>query len=561
MQFVEMAAAGEMLPNSSSNETTVDFNCLASGNLSSTNITAREVWQILDELHYGTPIVATVLLIFFVISFIWNLFIIVTFLVKRRLLREPGNILLLNLAVGDFLVSITTLFFSAITEIAREFIFGQSDVVRCRFCNFTGVFVMFLLTSSLHTLTALSVDRFLLLSQPFRYKKIMKVWVAVVIVIVIWVISFIIAILPVAGFGQLEFNTRFGYCIPRFTGVNLVSGIKNYYYVLFMVIEAIIVLIVLAITSLWTYRIVAKFLRANFHRRATYKKSNEQRDESLHHQKQQKQLVKVFGALFLSNIISYTPVIIVVVIFAALPADQVPPEVFIFGWICYLTTPVVHPVIESLFVKDLRLIVQRGKKGLRRASTMILRRSTSLFYKKDLDRANEEMDKDEVTKRSSRKIVFFGNRQQRSINSEMNTTTVSMSAPTESELLQNTPSHSFPNNSGPLDENALRTRPRRITFVDEAPPGPSPPVQTVVAIVETADEEPKTNGGTPDNLASSSGAHSSSHDDLGTPADRSSSAEPLEAGSFNADISGVNHNSSLFNDSSSALMCRQETLL
>ena len=552
-----------MFSNDSADNGTAEFNCLARDNLSSSEITDRSVWKILNELQYGTPVVATVLIIFFLISFSWNLFIIVTFLVKYRLLKEPGNILLLNLAVGDFLVSITTLLFSIVTEIAQEFIFGQSDTVRCSFCDFTGTSFIFLLASSLHTLAALSIDRFLLLSLPLRYKKIMKIWTAVVIVIFIWAISFIIAIMPVFGFGQVEFNQRFGYCVPRFTSINLVSGINNYYYPVVGVIEAIIVMVIIVVTSISTYRIVAHFLKVNFRRRSTYRRPQDQQNESVRHQRQQSQLVKVFGALLISNIITYTPVIIVVIIFAALPADDVPGEVFIFGWICYLTTPVVHPIIESFFVKDLRIIVEKGQRNLRRASTVFFRQSTSFFRNKDVDAANEAINAEcsqGVDKPSTRKIVFFS----KDIHHEDSEVPVRPISPSNGNLLE----------SGlPLTESANKDPPpaqrkRRITFSDEDTPSlpelaVATPLQTPYTITE---HEPL-----PLSLPMDSGIlRNNSSLKYEIPDQNTNvavdihfvsapnSTEPPASDSLIMNASGTSSNGSLWNNS---LVKRQETLL
>ena len=557
-----------------------EFNCLARDNLSSSEITNRSVWRIRDELQYGTPVVATVLIIFFLISFCWNLFIIVTFFVKYRLLKEPGNILLLNLAVGDFLVSITTLLFSLINEIAQEFIFGPSDTVRCAFCTFTGILFTFLLASSLHTLAALSIDRFLLLSLPLRYKNIMKISTAVVIIFFIWTISFIIAIMPVVGFGQVEFNQRFGYCIPRFTSINLMSGINNYYYPVLVVIEAIIVMVIIIITSISTYRIVAHFLKANFRRRSTYGRPQGQQNESIRHQRQQKQLVKVFGALLISNLITYTPVVVVIIIFAALPVEDVPGEVFIFGWICYLTTPVVHPIIESFFVKDLRIIVEKGQRNLRRASTLLIRQSTSLFRNKDLDLANKAMDAEDsqgVEKPRARNIVFFS--KDKHHNDSVHTEVVSMSI-ADTTLINNSPTTTISPGIGnplerslPLTESADKHPPpakrkRRITFSDEDSPSLSElavatPLQTSNTITE---DEPlplslPMDSGILRNVTNSSPKHEVPDLDTHSDSDPDIVFYGTQPPVSDMNVSGTNSNGSIRNNSLSALVNQEETLL
>ena len=100
--------------NNTMNLTGGMFNCL-SDNISSTSITDRSHWEIQENLKYGTPYVATVVLIFFLLSFFWNLFIIITYFVKYKLLKQPANIFLLNLAIADLLVAVTTILFSTVT--------------------------------------------------------------------------------------------------------------------------------------------------------------------------------------------------------------------------------------------------------------------------------------------------------------------------------------------------------------------------------------------------------------------------------------------------------------
>ena len=400
-----LSGSGGVLLNVTDNTTSELFNCLSS-NLSSTNVSVPSHWRISDDLLYGTPVVATIYVIFFLLSFFWNLFIIVTYIVKRHLLNEPGNIFLFNLALVDFLLTITVLVYSTVTEIAQEFVFGSNDIVRCRFCDAAGFFLMLLIMCSLHILTALSIDRFILLSRPLRYKQLMNKWKALVIIVIIWVWCFIIGILPVVGFGQNEFNIRFGSCLPRFTGENPSTGINNFYYAAFVAIEALIPVFILGFTNIFTYRLVSRFLRRNLRRRSTFRKreDHEQSDDEKKHHKQQQQLVRVFGALFVSNIISWTPTIVVVLLIFVIPAEKFPNELYIFGHIAFLTSPMFHPILESFFVKDLRYQIKRAQRGVRRASTYFVRQTTkSLFGGSALDEANRTIDEEEEGLRKAKK--------------------------------------------------------------------------------------------------------------------------------------------------------------
>jgi hypothetical protein len=467
-------------------ENSTEFNCLAD-DISDTNITNSTFWRIF--LKNGAPAVSVVFGVYFLLAFIWNLFIIVTFLNKRKMLREPANILLLNLAIADLTVAMTQMFFSMITAAYVEFVFGDSDVVRCGMCDFTGVFFMLLYGVSVHTLAALSFDRFLLLFRPFRYKKIMTPRNTVVIVVLIWLISAVLSLPPLGGFGQIEFNRRFGSCVPRFGGTNLRSGLNNFYYVAYVAIASLFPIVTIVVCSFWTYRFINKFLRRNYRRRSFYSRrgrdsviQQQQEDTRYHHQQQQ--LVKVFGALLVSNIVSWLPVLLVIVVIGALGGrpEKVPDAVYVVGWICFLSAPVFHPIIESFFVKDMRLVVCKGITRVNRAGSFIARSTTGMFGNKDMEMANEKAeDTDYVSKR---KIQFFGRGR---LTSQLSMTTEVTDIPLPSSR-NNTPSPSVAQkleqanraadgvqlrdkSSSNDDAVSSSSKPaRRITFSDESPP-------------------------------------------------------------------------------------------
>lgn len=386
------------------------FSCRNFSFLSSSNLTNVSHWQILGNLQVGATVVGVLILIFFIIATVWNLFIIITFFAKHSLLKEPANIFLLNVAITDLLICLTTMVFSFVTAFGQEFVFGSSDVTRCTVCGMSGFFIVFLIFVSLHLLMALSIDRFILLSRPLRYKRLMNRWRATLVCIVVYIICFILAVLPLAGFGEYEFNARFAACVPRFTPA------ANFFYVIILAVESLIPVIVLAITNVWTYRLVSKFLKRNFKRRSTYRRRDQtagskgKEDEGEKHQKQQKQLVKVFGALFIANIISYTPTIVTIFLFLALilngKENIIPSEVYIIGFVSFLTNSVFHPIIESFFVKELRYQVNRARAGVRRVSTTIYRQTTQLFSSNTLDEANRKVDLDD-TPRPKRSIRFL----------------------------------------------------------------------------------------------------------------------------------------------------------
>lgn len=333
------------------------FNCRTS-ELSRHQITSQAVWQLLPAVHHAAPAVAAVEAVFFAIAFVWNLFILICYLRQPRLLKEPANLYLCNIALADFLLSVLVILISFVSEATKEFVFGDTDIIRCHFCEFLGFTLMFFVTMVLHTLAALSFDRFVLLSKPLQYKLYFSWKTAVSVLALIWFISFWVAIPPVLGFGQYEFNAVFANCHPRWTGQT--GGINHINYILFAAVEAVVPIVILTVTNVWTFMIIKNFITIRLKRRRLNlqlpSKLNdlERRREKKDYLQQQKRLIRVCAALFIAHIINWTPTLLVVTIAYGVGPTKIPIEVYIFGWVCYLINPVAHPIIESLFIKELR---------------------------------------------------------------------------------------------------------------------------------------------------------------------------------------------------------------
>ena len=352
-----------------------NFSCTAS-ELSTTNVTDPVTWTLREEIANGNIPIAIIQIMFFLIGFSWNLFIVITYIIKRHLLKEPANFFLFNLAVIDLLTCALLLPVNFIALAANDYVFGSTDTVRCGACFANGFLVACLVLFSLHALALLSIDRFLLLSFPLWYKKRMSLIKSIIPVVAVTVICIVISILPAFGFGEWEFNRNFGTCLPRWTGTR--NGVKNIYYMGLIIVEAAIPVIVLAVTNIWTYKVVTRFLKSRHRRRSIFKNKKEENKKL---KREQLQLVRVFGALFIANLISWTPVFLVFVIVFILSnfqkQDLVPSYVFTIGWLCFLSSPVIHPIIESFFIKELRYQVRRAQRSVRAASRTLIRAATA----------------------------------------------------------------------------------------------------------------------------------------------------------------------------------------
>lgn len=361
--------------------TNIMFNCRMS-DLSSENVTNSTFWSLRDSVGQGGIAIALFESIILLLAFGWNLFIFITFLIKYKLLKEPANILIFAVSITDIFICILIIPFPLVVAASGEFIIGSTDKIRCVFCSFQGYFFMLMTELSIHFLALLSIDRCFLLSKPLKYKTLKPRWTRFIVISIFCILfmSALLALPPAFGFGEWEFNRNFGLCLPRWTPFG--NGI----YMILLFFEGLIPIIILAVTNIWTYKIVNRFLRRNLERRKSFRVTQEEIEtEQSAHRSQQSQLVKVFGALFIANIASWSPLLIVMFLLAVLGGDSLPNWIYIIGWFFYLLNPTAHPILESFFIKELRARVVKARDNVRtqvrRASQSIIRMATLEGFK------------------------------------------------------------------------------------------------------------------------------------------------------------------------------------
>ena len=159
------------------------------------NFTGEESQETVGELYCSEElkegrlsdlIFVSVLNIFLSITaFLGNILILVA-LHKRTSLNKPAHLLFRNLAVTDLCVGIIVepLFAAYLISVVTE----RWDI--CYYADFAHLISGIILCGvSLLTLTAISVDRLLILLLGFRYKHIVTMRKAHVSVTVMWILS------------------------------------------------------------------------------------------------------------------------------------------------------------------------------------------------------------------------------------------------------------------------------------------------------------------------------------------------------------------------------------
>jgi len=223
--------------------------------LLSTNSVTPEWWEISEDRKTAALSTAVFTLLFIITGLPSNILIISSIL-YRRLYREPTHILLLNLAVTDLLVCVCVMPFTVVSGFAGGFVLGGSDSVRCEWCK-TGVIFVGLGLVSLHTLALLSVDRFVFIKFPLKYDLHVTWRKAVLCVGILWIVSILLAVPPVFGFGNVVFFGNVATCTisPRSEDIG---------YLVFLLAESCFPFGAFIVANTWLVCIVQKHIRKTY---------------------------------------------------------------------------------------------------------------------------------------------------------------------------------------------------------------------------------------------------------------------------------------------------------
>ena len=305
----------------------------------------EEVWRIGDELRGSAIALAVLQSIIFVIGVPWNFLVILTIL-KEKLFKEATNLLLLNLAVNDLLMLLVILPVNIISGAAGEFIIGNDDFTRCAFCEIGSLFTLFP-TVSMFTIAYLSLDRFLYIYKPLRYRTIITIPRVLIIVTVTWVILGIIAILPVFSVGKIEFSPQYASCVLDLMPLSV--------YVPILVVVFVLPLLLIIISNVWVIFLARKHIKAVYETHKSMMSMDVIQTEKQRHQKEF-HLLKVFGGLLCCNVISFLPLFMVIMVSLGEGVfERIPPAINAIVYILFVSQLAVHPIMETTLIQDVRI--------------------------------------------------------------------------------------------------------------------------------------------------------------------------------------------------------------
>nr|KAG5714130.1 hypothetical protein BaRGS_020458 [Batillaria attramentaria] len=121
---------------------------------------------------------------------------------RRGAILSASSLLLINLATADLLVGIFVLPMWMVSTASLSWPMPEF------LCTTTAFFTVTLMVCSILSLSAIAVDRYLNLAYPLRYPTEVTPVRLVIVLVSIWTFCFLVAGLPLCGWGQYRFQPQ-----------------------------------------------------------------------------------------------------------------------------------------------------------------------------------------------------------------------------------------------------------------------------------------------------------------------------------------------------------------
>ena len=150
-------------------------------------------------------IVKTVFVSLFTILSIVENFCVLFAIIKFKTLRTVPNYFIASLSLADFLYAIFGSTSIIATTVSKDWVLGGF------YCNFIGITNTLFCTTSITTLVAISVNRYIAVSRPFQVIRIYTFRNTIFIIVMIWFVSLLFSAPPL--FGWSNFIPGSNFCV------------------------------------------------------------------------------------------------------------------------------------------------------------------------------------------------------------------------------------------------------------------------------------------------------------------------------------------------------------
>lgn len=186
-----------------------------------------------NESHSGNEIdpawigilEATILCLIMLVAIIGNFLVIAVVYRRRELRRTETHIFIVNLSLTDIFVALLCMPFSMITAVTQEWIFSNA------LCQLNGFLNVFFLLTSILTLTAISIHKYIGVVQPTK-RKIFTRKRTLMAVAWVWMQALLTALTPILGWNEYEHIPGRTQCSVKVPRNNEVSELTNCLFII-----------------------------------------------------------------------------------------------------------------------------------------------------------------------------------------------------------------------------------------------------------------------------------------------------------------------------------------
>ena len=288
---------------------------------------------------------SALMLLFFLIGLPWNIMVI-GIILKKKLYSQPSLILLLNLAVANLFILLTNTPLIVIVTIGHQFVdFGYFAPT----CKATVVIMLFPLVSA-HTIAMMSVDRVIYLKKPLTYHLIVTPWRMLIAIAVMWIFS-IAVVLPIieTSLGLHNEDSCTGLVSKVWVNTLILAD-----FILATLVQFVGCGCIIFITRTHLRKKLHRTLNNSLVRNGGNPTDTRRRSAVLKdYSKDQLRLIFVFGAIFVTDLLSLIPLVSIFAVSAIIGYDP-PSYVFATFYIIYLSRSPINPILEVSLTHEIR---------------------------------------------------------------------------------------------------------------------------------------------------------------------------------------------------------------
>ena len=159
---------------------------------------------------------------------------------------------------------------------------------------------------------------------------------------------------PFVGIGEYDWKPSTGGCAAKWVG--------HIDYVIINSMVGSLNVVIITVTSVWTFMFTRGFLRKTLKRQQTNLNSENFEIQKKIYNKKLRNLNKIFGALLLVNMIVIVPIISLTILSFIIGLENVPDAMYSVVFVLYLSNNVTNPIIQSYFRNELYDTIKKTMK-------------------------------------------------------------------------------------------------------------------------------------------------------------------------------------------------------